>query len=168
MPALIREYAARLGINVTSAVGANRHEIGYKLTDKKGRALGSIQLGRTGSSAAFSGLLSGEADIGMSSRRIRQTEVAQLAAAGMPRMQAAGSEHVIALDGLMILVAAENPAVSISITNIAKIFAGQVTDWSAGRAAAWKNRLVCGNQRFRYVGAVQRTHHEAPRPQVFS
>ncbi len=130
MPALIREYAAKLGIKVTSAVGANRHEIGYKLTDKQGRALGSIQLGRKGSSAAFSGLLSGQTDIGMSSRRIRNSEVAQLAAAGMPRMQEPGSEHVIALDGLMILVAAENPAVSISITDIAKIFAGQITDWS--------------------------------------
>jgi phosphate transport system substrate-binding protein len=45
-------------------------------------------------------------------------------------MQEPGSEHVIALDGLMILVAAENPAVSISITDVAKMFAGQITDWS--------------------------------------
>ena len=130
MPTLIREYAAKLGIRVTSAVGADRHEVGYKLTDKKGRSLGAIKLARKGSSSAFSGLLAGHTDIGMTSRRIRQKEISELSAAGLPKMQEPGNEHVIALDGLMVLVAPENPAVSISTTNIAKIFSGQITDWS--------------------------------------
>jgi phosphate transport system substrate-binding protein len=45
-------------------------------------------------------------------------------------MRSPQHEHVLALDGLLVIVAQDNPAVSLSIDNIAKIFSGQITDWS--------------------------------------
>ena len=65
----------------------------------------------------------------MSSRPIKDKEVTKLRDIGFGNMRAAGHEHIIGLDGLLVLVAPDNPAVSLSIENIAKIFSGQITDW---------------------------------------
>src|SRR5262249_15465146 len=47
-----------------------------------------------------------------------------------PNIRSPQYEHVLGLDGLVVIVAKDNPAVSLSIDNIAKVFAGQITDWS--------------------------------------
>ena len=46
-------------------------------------------------------------------------------------MTTADSEHIIAIDGLAILVHPSNPVDQLSIETLAKIFAGEITNWSA-------------------------------------
>ena len=46
-------------------------------------------------------------------------------------MTSADSEHVIAIDGLAILVHPANPVDQLSIETLAQIFAGEITNWSA-------------------------------------
>ncbi len=81
-----------------------------------------------GSSTAFSDLLEGSADIGMSSRAIKPTEVEKLQSLGDMRTQK--SEHVLGLDGVAVIVNAENPIGALSTATLRRIFTGQVRDWS--------------------------------------
>ena len=52
-----------------------------------------------------------------------------MAAVGIGNMRAPGNEHVWALDGLVALVAKENSVEALSLEQLSKIFAGEITDW---------------------------------------
>lgn len=52
-----------------------------------------------------------------------------MAAVGVADMRAPGNEHVWALDGLVVLVAKENPVETLSLEQLSKIFSGETTDW---------------------------------------
>lgn len=81
-----------------------------------------------GSGTAFQALKDGSADIGMSSRRVKPTEKASLAALG--DITAAGSENVIALDGLAVIVNPSNRIGQLSIDQITEIFEGKKSSLS--------------------------------------
>jgi phosphate transport system substrate-binding protein len=130
MPALIRAYAEKIGGGVTTLPGNNPLEERFKIADAKGRDLILFDLKRYGTHSAFDALEDGSAQIGVTSRPINDQEAARLIKAGTLGIRTPQHEHVLGLDGLVIIVAQDNPAVSLSIDNIAKIFAGQLTDWS--------------------------------------
>lgn len=130
MPALILTYVDKIGGSVRTVPGANPLEESHKVIDAKGREIVVFDLKRYGTPTAFDGLEDGSAQIGIASRPINDQEAARLARAGTPGIRSPQHEHVLGLDGLVVIVAQDNPAVSLSIDNIAKIFAGQVTDWS--------------------------------------
>lgn len=130
MPALIQAYAQSLGTKATKVVGADPLDLQFKLADAKGVETGLIELHRRGSSTAFQGFEKRIVDIGMSSRPIKGDEATKLTAVGLPDLRQPANEHVLGLDGLIVVVAPGNPAVSLSLDNIAKIFSGAVKDWS--------------------------------------
>jgi phosphate transport system substrate-binding protein len=130
MPALIKAYATSISAPLVTNAGANPLEELYKLKGPGGAEAAVFDLKRYGSNSAFSALEDGSAQIGMASRPITDEEVARLLKAGTPNVRSPQNEHVLALDGLLVIVAQDNPAVSLSIESIAKIFSGQVTDWS--------------------------------------
>lgn len=130
MPSLIQSYATRNNLTTTKVVGENPLDITFKLSDAGNREIAQIALARYGSSTAFKALQNGSTQIGMSSRQIKDAEVASLQAAGLGNMRDPTHEHIIGLDGLLIVVSEENPAVALSMDNIAKIFSGEITDWS--------------------------------------
>lgn len=80
-----------------------------------------------GSSTAYPALAGKEADIGMSSRPIEDDEVSLLATLG--NMRSADSEHILALDGLAIIVHPDNPIDVLDKAAIAELFACEKTDW---------------------------------------
>jgi len=88
----------------------------------------AIEIFAHGSSTGFRDLDAGLCDIGMASRKIKDKEVKKLARFG--DMLSPEAEHVLALDGIAVLVNKSNPIESISINELADIFAGKVTDWS--------------------------------------
>ncbi|MBX9924742.1 MAG: substrate-binding domain-containing protein [Hyphomicrobiaceae bacterium] len=130
MPALVQTYAQAQGLKAARVAGPVPEETVIKLTDTKGVEVGTVDLKRHGSSTAFKALGAKAADIGMSSRQVKPDEARALAAAGLGDLRAPTHEYVLGLDGLALLVASGNPAVSLSIEQIAKIFAGQITNWS--------------------------------------
>ncbi len=129
MPDLIKGLATKLKLQATQVAQPDPLDLVYVFTDSTGQEVARITLNRQGSSTSFKALEAKTTEIGMSSRLIKQSEVAALRAAGLGDMQAVGHEHVLALDGLLILTSADNPAISISLEDIAKIFSGQITDW---------------------------------------
>lgn len=86
-----------------------------------------IRIAAHGSSTGFIGLENGEANIAMSSRPIKTEELMALNKLG--DMQSDRAEHAIAIDGLAILVNPKNPLRSLTITQVARIFSGEITNW---------------------------------------
>jgi phosphate transport system substrate-binding protein len=129
MPELIQGFVTSAKLNATKVVGANPLDIQFKL-DASGRDAGTIDLHRHGSSTAFKELEAKTSVIGMSSRQIKADEAQKLAAAGLGDLRLPGNEHVLGLDGLQVLVAPGNKLLSITLDNLAKVYAGQITNWA--------------------------------------
>lgn len=73
----------------------------------------------TGSGSGIEAVKNGSCDIGLSSRALKDEEKAS----GL-------TETTVALDGIAIIVNAENTVTDLSIDQIAQIYTGAVTDWS--------------------------------------
>ena len=130
MPELIKSYAKLNGLLVTQSTGTDPRDLEFTLSRGSGNQIGRFIVKRHGVPPGYEGLRNGSVDLVWTSARMTEEEEARFTSAGLRAMRVAGSEHVFALDAMVMLVARENPAVSLSIENIARIFAGQITDWS--------------------------------------
>ena len=72
-----------------------------------------------GSSAGVEAAANGTADLGLASRALKDEEKEQ----GLV-------ENIFALDGIAIIVNADNAVADLSVEQISKIFTGEITDWS--------------------------------------
>ena len=90
---------------------------------KKGRNA-DFEVTAEGSSQAFANLLAGMADIGMSSRAVKEEEREKFRKAGNELI-----EHVAAYDMIAVIVNSENPVKNLSLKQIEGIFTGDITDW---------------------------------------
>lgn len=79
----------------------------------------SISYDATGSSAGIQAVSNGSCDIGLSSRALKEEEIAS----GL-----VGTN--VALDGIAVIVNAESPVADLSVEQIAQIFRGEIKDWS--------------------------------------
>ena len=73
----------------------------------------------TGSGSGIKAVQEGRCDIGLSSRDLKDEEKA----AGL-------TGTVLAYDGIAIIVHPENPVADLSLETIAKIYTGEITNWS--------------------------------------
>src|SRR5262249_62152851 len=101
-----------------------------ELRDGKGDVRAVIDFKSHGSGTAFKDLESKTIAIGMASRSITPEEVTKLNALYQTNMLAPTNEHILALDGLAVIVNRANPINALSIDEIGRIFAGEVTNWS--------------------------------------
>jgi len=130
MPQLVKAYAASRGLKVERNIGADKRDIEFKLSSADGKDVGQFNVRRRGVSSGYAALANGEVDLVWTSARMTDAQAQSIAAAGLKDLRVTGSEHVFALDSMVVLVANDNPAVSISEENVAKIYSGQITDWS--------------------------------------
>lgn len=129
MPALIRDFAVSLGGTARQQLGTDPHATRFEIVDNAGAALTTIDLRRNGNSAGLEGVSGGRAAIAMASRAATPAEIAQLTPDAAPE-QSLKNEHVLALDGLAVVVSPDNPLSSLSIDAIAGIFSGRITSWA--------------------------------------
>jgi phosphate transport system substrate-binding protein len=105
----------------------------------------AIELKAHGSTTAFTALKDKTADIGMSSRRIKSSEVEQLFnTAG--HLNKLGNEHIIGLDGLAVIVNQNNSVKRLSSETLAKIFSGEINNWSQIGGASLPIKLYARDQ----------------------
>lgn len=131
MPALIEAFAGSVGAKAITLVGSQPEEVEMRLQTQAGATLASIRVHSHGSGTAVPGLISRKALLGMLSRPIDAKEIEALKAAGIPDLRATPGEHVIALDGVLVLTAPGNPVKSLSMEQVSGIFSGAITDWAA-------------------------------------
>jgi phosphate transport system substrate-binding protein len=88
-----------------------------------------VEIFSHGSATGFRDLQSGAADVGMASDQIDKQQAADL----MPKLGDLTSpqgEHVIALDGIAVIVNPASKLPRLSATQLSGIFSGQIKDWS--------------------------------------
>jgi phosphate transport system substrate-binding protein len=129
-PALVEAFLRRKGV---TAVQRAR---GVRATDVEivGQLSGqpiAVTVAAAGTSTAFEGLAAGTCDVGMASRAVTETEVAALARAGVQDVRAPGTEHVLALDGIAVIVHPNNPLRALDRDALRAVFTGQITNWGA-------------------------------------
>ena len=73
----------------------------------------------TGSGSGIKAVQEGRCDIGLASRNLKAAE----AESGL-------TETVLAYDGIAVIVNLENPVSDLDVETIAKIYTGEITNWS--------------------------------------
>jgi len=86
----------------------------------------SFEIAAEGSTTGISAIIDGTAQIGMSSRRARPTEVSAATAKGVSL-----KPLIVAYDGMAVIVNAKSPIANLTLRQVEQIFTGDVTDWSA-------------------------------------
>src|SRR5881392_3995003 len=86
----------------------------------------TFDIAAEGSTTGIAAIIDGTAQIGMSSRRAKSSEVWQAAAKGINM-----KPTVVAYDGIAVIVNAGNPVKSLTKRQVEQIFTGEATDWSA-------------------------------------
>ena len=72
----------------------------------------------TGSGSGIQAVQEGRCDIGLSSRDLKDSEAATL------------TSTVVAIDGIAVIVNPANPVADLTIEQIAKLYTGEITNWS--------------------------------------
>jgi phosphate transport system substrate-binding protein len=142
MPRLVSRFME----HTLGCTAVSRTEILPEETEVTGTCNGvpqRVEIFSHGSLTGFPALASGAADIAMASdgfsdlrekRKLDAAVVRDLDALG--DLASPAGEHVIALDGIAVIVHANNPLKKLTTSQLSDIFSGRVTDWSGvGRGA---------------------------------
>ncbi len=125
-PALVKEWLNREGykdIHVRTLAAEEKQVVAETHTGNRV----VVEIKSHGSGTAFRSLLKGMADIGLSSRPIKEKENNRLKNFGdMTRLEA---EYVIGLDGIAVIVNRVNPISQLDKSVIRDIFTGRITHW---------------------------------------
>lgn len=131
MPSLIEAWASTKKYRTKRIYTTKSHQLDIQLQKKKKAPSSHISVQTNGSATAFPALANGTADIGMSSRKINQNEIRQMRKSGVKDITHPYREHILALDGLQIIVSPKNSVSSLSLEEIAGIYSGKIKNWSA-------------------------------------
>jgi phosphate transport system substrate-binding protein len=128
VPALVRAFLQQKNLLNVTIEPRVRNLIRVTATDPGATKPVAVEIYQGGSNSAFPDLAKGSVDIGMSSRKVTAMEAASLTAQG--DMNSRDCEHVLALDGIAVVVNPANPVNSLTIPSLRAIFSGQNTAWS--------------------------------------
>ncbi len=92
------------------------------------RTIEAIEVFAHGTTTGFQDLAAGSCDMAMASRRIRPDEAEKAAQLG--DLTSAASEHVVGLDGIVVIVNPSNPVSALTTAQIGDVFAGKLVRWS--------------------------------------
>lgn len=85
-----------------------------------------FEIAAEGSTTGIAAITDGTAQIGMSSRRARPTEMSAAQAKGVTMKPV-----IVSYDGMAVIVNEKNPVSKLTLRQVEQIFTGDVTDWSA-------------------------------------
>ncbi len=116
--ALLAGCSARNGVSTDGSTSMN------KVIGALGEAFEmdtgiTVTYNATGSGAGIQAVLEGRCDIGLSSRALKSEEKAE----GL-------AETVLAYDGIAVIVNPQNPVSDLTVETIAKIYTGEIKNWS--------------------------------------
>ncbi len=86
----------------------------------------TFDIAAEGSTTGIAAIIDGTAQIGMSSRRAKSSEVSAASGKGVNM-----KPTIVAYDGIAVIVNGGNPVKSLTKKQVEQIFTGEVTDWSA-------------------------------------
>jgi phosphate transport system substrate-binding protein len=129
IPNLLRGYADSVDATFEISATDEPAERVVRLTNADGSLRAEIDLQTRGSGSAFPALADGVAAIGVADRRMKDSDVAKIAAAGIPDLRDTDNETVLGVDGIVMITHPDNPVRNLSSIDIARIWSGEVTNW---------------------------------------
>src|SRR5256714_6521126 len=119
---MVSASAARLVIKGSDTLGA---KLVPQLAEQfKAQHPGtSFEIAAEGSTTGIAAITDGTAQIGMSSRRAKPTEMSGATAKGVTL-----KPTIVAFDGIGVIVSANNPVTKLSKRQVEQIFAGDISD----------------------------------------
>ena len=66
---------------------------------------------------------------GVADRRMKDSDVAKIAAAGIPDLRDTADETVLGVDGIVMIAHPDNPVRNLTSLEISKIWSGEITNW---------------------------------------
>lgn len=126
-PMLVTAYLEQRTGHKVSEEGTGK-ENEKLLTAKDGNSRVSVLVAAHGSSTGFKAMAAGHADIWAASRPAKAKEIQSFS--DRADLTSMDSEHVIAIDGLAVLVNPANPVSQLGIDTLGKIFSGEISNWS--------------------------------------
>src|SRR5918996_1772025 len=100
----------------------------------------TFDIAAEGSTTGLAAIIDGTAEIGMSSRRAKTSEVGAATAKGKHM-----KPTVVAYDGIAVIVNSANPIKGLTKKQVEQIFTGDVTDWSAVGGSGGKISIYTRN-----------------------
>src|SRR6266404_2305343 len=100
----------------------------------------TFDIAAEGSTTGIAAIIDGTAEIGMSSRRAKTSEVGAAAAKGKHM-----KPTFVAYDGIAVIVNSANPIKGLTKKQVEQIFTGDVTDWSAVGGSGGKISIYTQN-----------------------
>ena len=100
----------------------------------------TFDIAAEGSTTGIAAIIDGTAEIGMSSRRAKSSEVGAATAKGRNMKPV-----IVAYDGIAVIVNSANPVKALTKKQVEQIFAGDVTDWSAVGGSGGKISIYTRN-----------------------
>lgn len=88
-----------------------------------------VEIHAHGSSTGFNDLLSGKTDMSMSSRKIKTKEAIELEPL-YGKLDTLNAEHIVALDGLAVIIHPSNPISRLTTKQLSQLFSGKISDWA--------------------------------------
>jgi phosphate transport system substrate-binding protein len=130
LPALIEGFALRKRLETHREPIDDTHFL-YELINPATRTpVGRFTFRVTNTDEGFADLLANEADVVMALREIRPDEKKRAYESGMGDMTRANRSRVLALDAMVPVVAPGNPITKIAVPQLARIFSGELRNWS--------------------------------------
>jgi phosphate transport system substrate-binding protein len=141
LPALVRGYAAASGLTVVNVIGTKPGTLRFRLSDRRGRDVATIDLAEDAPARSIDALERGEHSLSVSDRAATREQLDALAAAGS-KARIGSNETTIGVDGLAVVVSPDHPAASLPVDVVARIFSGQITDWYEAGLPQGKIRIL--------------------------
>ncbi len=130
LPALVEGFALRNGWRAARETLDGTHFRYSLVRPESGKPMAYFTFRVSTTDEGFADLLANEADIVMAMREIRKEERRRAFEAGMGDMTDRNRSRVLALDAMVPVVAPGNPVRRISTPELARIFAGEIANWS--------------------------------------
>lgn len=131
LPALVEGFALRQGYALKREERPGP-SIFYTLYEgDSGQEAARVTIRLTSSGEGFADLLGHEADMVLSQREVSSRERVMAYEAGMGDLRSRRQARVLALDALVPIVSPGNPVRRMSMSQLAAIYAGKITNWKA-------------------------------------
>ena len=133
LPALVEGYARAQGWEPERVESHEGHALySLALPREAGEAEEKLRVSfrLTSTEDGFADLLANEADMAMAERLLDTEELSLARDAGLGRLDAPGRLQLVGLDALVPVVAPGRRLQALSLSQLSRLFAGEITDWS--------------------------------------
>ncbi|WP_119394617.1 substrate-binding domain-containing protein [Salinibius halmophilus] len=127
LPNLVEQYLQAKQVQNIDRIAMGREQSSLIRGTTPSGASVNVLVEAKGTSTGFSALINDTTDIAAASRRVTDDENARYATSDLTTSQ---FEHIIGLDGLAMVINQNNPVSQLSIDEIGKIYAGEISNWS--------------------------------------